>query len=165
MPDALTSGTFHTGITVSDLDRALEFYCGLLGLELVFRRRYEERYIFRLVAVPEATAIDVALVVQPQSGHRIELLQYVGADGRDGHGRPCDVGTAHLGFLVEDISAIVARLRSAEVDFLATEPVPIDAGPNSGGAGIYLRDPDGFLVELHQRAPDYVDTYQSTSLS
>lgn len=148
-----TTGTFHTGITVSDLDRALEFYCGLLGLELVFRRRYEERYIFRLAGVPEASAIEVALILQPESGHHIELLQYVGADRRDGRGRACDFGTGHLGFIVDDLAAVVARLRSAGVELVAPEPVPIEAGPNAGAIGIYTRDPDGFFIELHQRAP------------
>ena len=151
----VTTGVFHTGITVSDLDRALEFYCDLLGLELVFRRRYEERYIFRLAGVPEATAIDVALVREPHSGHNVELLQYVGADRRDGRGRACDTGTGHLGFLVGDIAGVVERLRAAGVDMVASEPVPVEAGPNAGALGIYTRDPDGFFIELHQRAPDY----------
>jgi catechol 2,3-dioxygenase-like lactoylglutathione lyase family enzyme len=38
-------GARHAGITVSDLDRSLEFYCGKLGLELLWRRLYEEREI------------------------------------------------------------------------------------------------------------------------
>lgn len=150
---AATTGIFHTGITVSDLERALDFYCGLLGLELAFRRRYEEPYIFRLVGVPEATALEVALIVQPHSGHRVELLEYVGADRRDGRSRACDAGSGHLGFLVDDIAAVVHRLRVAGVELVAPEPVRIDAGPNTGAIGIYTRDPDGFIVELHQRAP------------
>lgn len=147
-----TIGTFHSGITVSDLDRALEFYCGLLGLELVFRRRYEERYIFRLAGVPEATAIDVALIRQPHSGHHIELLEYFGADRRDGRTRACDPGSGHLGFLVDDLPTVVNRLRGAGVELVALEPVVIEAGPNAGAQGIYTRDPDGFIIELHQRA-------------
>ncbi|MDX6437500.1 MAG: hypothetical protein QOF45_83, partial [Gaiellaceae bacterium] len=49
------TGPRHAGITVSDLDRSLEFYCGLLGLELLWRRLYEEPAITRIVGVPEAT--------------------------------------------------------------------------------------------------------------
>ena len=37
------TGARHGGITVSDLDRSLEFYVGLVGLELVWRRRVRER--------------------------------------------------------------------------------------------------------------------------
>jgi catechol 2,3-dioxygenase-like lactoylglutathione lyase family enzyme len=68
------------------------------------------------------------------------------------HSRACDVGTAHLGFLVDDLAAVVDRLRDAGVELVAPEPVRIDAGPNAGALGIYTRDPDGFIVELHQRA-------------
>lgn len=42
-------GARHAGITVSDLDRSLAFYCDLLGLELLWRRLYEE---------PEIRSID-----------------------------------------------------------------------------------------------------------
>jgi hypothetical protein len=29
-----------------------------------------------------------------------------------------------------------------------TEPVAIDSGINDGGAAVYLRDPDGYTIEL-----------------
>ena len=31
-------GFEHVGMTVSDMDRAIDFYCGLLGLRLALRR-------------------------------------------------------------------------------------------------------------------------------
>ena len=45
------TGARHAGITVSDLDRSLEFYRDLLGLELLWRRLYEEPAITRIVGV------------------------------------------------------------------------------------------------------------------
>jgi catechol 2,3-dioxygenase-like lactoylglutathione lyase family enzyme len=32
-------------------------------------------------------------------------------------------------------------------------PVEIDTGANKGGRGVYLRDPDGHVVELFERPP------------
>jgi len=32
-----------------------------------------------------------------------------------------------------------------------SEPTLIDTGANAGGAGLYLRDPDGIVLELFQR--------------
>jgi len=34
-----------------------------------------------------------------------------------------------------------------------TDPVPIDSGINDGGAAVYLRDPDGYTIELFQAPP------------
>jgi catechol 2,3-dioxygenase-like lactoylglutathione lyase family enzyme len=31
-----------------------------------------------------------------------------------------------------------------------TDPVTIDSGINDGGAAVYLRDPDGYTIELFQ---------------
>jgi catechol 2,3-dioxygenase-like lactoylglutathione lyase family enzyme len=50
---------------------------------------------------------------------------------------------------VDDLPALCARL-SAEGVALVSGPVRIDAGPNAGGYGVYLRDPGGVLIELFQ---------------
>ena len=73
------TGARHAGITVSDLDRSLEFYCGLLGLELLWRRHYEEPEIAEIVGVPEATGFDIAFLGIPGSDPQVELLQYHGS--------------------------------------------------------------------------------------
>lgn len=158
MPESLSpalaraTGSFHTGIAVSSLDRALSFYCELLGLTLLWRRVYEEPYVFRLAGVPDATSVEAALLEEPNSGHRVELLAYTGAERRPWRGRGCDPGTGHFGLLVDDIGAVVDRLRAAGTELLSEAPVTIDAGANAGARGIYVRDPDGFLVELHEPA-------------
>ena len=42
------------------------------------------------------------------------------------------------------------RLVDAGVDTFVSPPVLVDTGINTGGYGIYLRDPDGILVEIFQ---------------
>ena len=61
MPAWAIAGPRHAGITVSDLDRSLAFYEGLLGLEVLWRRLYEEPEVRRIVGVPEATGLDIAM--------------------------------------------------------------------------------------------------------
>jgi catechol 2,3-dioxygenase-like lactoylglutathione lyase family enzyme len=68
----------HAGITVSDLDRSLDFYCGLLGIELLWRRLYEEPEIGRIVGVPDATGFDIAMLQLPGGDVQVELLEYRG---------------------------------------------------------------------------------------
>ena len=84
----------------------------------------------------------------PGSNHHLELFEYVNPRGQAYRPRPCDPGSAHLALLVDDLSAIYEKLK-ADVSILSP-PVLIDAGPNRGGYAVYLRDPNGILIELFQ---------------
>jgi catechol 2,3-dioxygenase-like lactoylglutathione lyase family enzyme len=151
------SGIWHTSFTVSDLDRSLEFYCGLLGLEVMTRQEQQNEYTSRLVAFPDAH-LKVAMLRIPgafagPSNHHLELVEYVHP-----RGEPTDVatnraGAPHLAFVTEDIHADFARLKAAGVRFKADEPIAIVAGINTGGFTVYLLDPDDITLELHQPPP------------
>ena len=65
--------------------------------------------------------------------------------------RPCDTGFAHVAFDVDDIDSVLAAVRAAGVEPLS-EPVVINAGPNSGGKAVYTRDPDGVTIEFIQKS-------------
>ena len=72
--------TFHTGLTVSDLDRSVAFYRDLLGLELVSQWDSEQPYLRTVVGYPDAS-LRIALLRIPRgsaaaSGHHVELLEY-----------------------------------------------------------------------------------------
>jgi hypothetical protein len=49
------------------------------------------------------------------------------------------------------LAALFAQLQQKGTTFVSA-PVPITAGPNRGGSGLYLRDPNGILIELFQPA-------------
>ena len=82
------TGARHGGITVSDLDRSLEFYCGLVGLELVWRGELPAPVIGRIVGVPEATGFDIAFLRIPGSETQVELLEYRGIEQESGATSP-----------------------------------------------------------------------------
>ena len=147
------TGPRHAGITVSDLDRSLEYYCGLLGLELLWRRLYEEGEIRQIVGIPEASGIEVAMVQVPAGEFQVELLQYHGVEPRNASAEPSDHGTGHFCLFVEGIDALHAELAAAGVRFRSDGPVEMGAGPNRGGKSLYSLDPDGYIVEFHQRPP------------
>ena len=42
------------------------------------------------------------------------------------------------------------RLVDAGVETFVSPPVLVDTGINTGGYGIYLRDPDGIVLEIFQ---------------
>jgi catechol 2,3-dioxygenase-like lactoylglutathione lyase family enzyme len=146
------TGPRHAGITVSDLDRALAFYCDTLGLELLWRRLYHEPEIGEIVGVPEAEAFDIAMLQIPGGELQIELLEYKGCDRRSGATTPADYGTGHLCLFVDRIDALYADLSARGVSFRSPHgPVEMTVGANRGGKSIYSLDPDGYIVEFHQR--------------
>ena len=147
------TGARHAGVTVSDMDRSLEFYRVLLGLELLWRRVYEEPEIREIVGVPEASAIEVAMLRVPGSELDVELLEYRGCEQVSGATPPSHHGTGHFCLFVESIDELHADLGSRGVRFRSERAVEMTGGPNKGGKSLYSLDPDGYVVELHQRPP------------
>lgn len=145
-------GARHAGITVSDLDRSLEFYCRLLGMELLWRRLYEEAEIREIPGVVDATAIDIAILQVPGSDLVIELLEFKGCERHSGSTRPCDYGTGHFCVFVRGIESLYADLRSRGVGFRSDGPIEVSAGANRGGKSLYAVDPDGYYIEFHEPA-------------
>jgi catechol 2,3-dioxygenase-like lactoylglutathione lyase family enzyme len=147
------TGPRHAGITVSDLDRSLEFYCGLLGLELLWRRLYEEPAITQIVGVPEATALEIAMLRVPESDVDVELIQYHGCESPSGSSPPSHPGTGHFCVFVTGIEELYEELLARGVSFRSDGPVEMTGGPNAGGKSLYSLDPDGYIFEFHQRPP------------
>jgi catechol 2,3-dioxygenase-like lactoylglutathione lyase family enzyme len=148
------TGPRHAGITVSNLDRSLAFYCDTLGLELLWRRVYSEPEIRDIVGVPEAEALEIAMLQVPGGEFQIELLEYRGCERRSGATSPADFGTGHVCLFVDGIDALYADLSERGVGFRSPRgPVEMTVGVNRGGKSLYSLDPDGYIVEFHQRPP------------
>ena len=150
------TGARHAGITVSEMDRSLAFYRDLLGLELLWRRLFEEPEIREIVGVPEASAIEVAMLRVPGSDLDVELLEYRGCEQVSGATAPSRHGTGHFCLFVESIDELHSELLARGVRFRSDGPVEMTGGPNRGGKSLYSLDPDGYIVEFHQRPPTAV---------
>ena len=141
-------GVHHTSFTVADLERSVAFFRDALSLEVLYVREVRDDYFGRIVGLP-GCAVKAALLRLPGGSHHVELFQYLEPPGRSVEPRPCDPGSCHLSFLVDDLRALCADLRARDVE-LVSAPIEITAGPNRGGYGVYLRDPNGILIELFQ---------------
>jgi catechol 2,3-dioxygenase-like lactoylglutathione lyase family enzyme len=146
---------FHTGLTVSDLDRSIAFYRDVLGLELVSQWDSAQPYLRRVVGFPDAELRIALLRLAGKpggtSGHHIELLEYRVPRGARGDTRTCNPGNVHVSFMVEDLDAAYAELSARGVRFKSA-PVEIDHGRNRGAKAVYLLDPDDITLELVQPA-------------
>jgi catechol 2,3-dioxygenase-like lactoylglutathione lyase family enzyme len=138
----------HTGFTVRDLDRSLAFYRDVLGMEIVFEQEKRGGYLAEIVGYADAH-VRMAHLQFPGGGHRVELFQYLHPTPRGEPGEPRDVGITHVCLAVPDIDALFERVVAAGASPLS-EPVLVDTGANAGGRGVYVRDPDGTLLELFQ---------------
>jgi catechol 2,3-dioxygenase-like lactoylglutathione lyase family enzyme len=143
-------GMHHLGLTVSNLQRSLEYYKRMFGLEPEFVTTGDGEDLSRAVGVPGAKLNFAFLRL---GNGTVELLQYDN-DRKDTYGlRNCDVGAPHLCFDVADIDAAYEELLGKGADFYSA-PVRVADGPLEGCSFAYLRDPDGLTLEIFQQAPD-----------
>lgn len=151
------NGLWHASFTVSDLAASLEFYCGLLGLELVTEQVQHNEYTAKLVGFADAH-LKVAMLRIPNaftgpSNHHLELVEYVYPRGEKTDVTTNRPGAPHLAFVTDDIHADYERLSAAGVRFKAPAPVAIEAGVNKGGFTVYFLDPDDITLEMLQPPP------------
>jgi len=141
-------GADHTSYTISNLERSLAFYVGVLGCETLWQREITNEYFSEIVGLP-GCVVKAAHLRIPGSEHRIELFEYVQPAGSGADVRTNNVGSSHISLVVDDLNAAYQDLKEFGVQF-RSPPVEITSGPNKGGWGIYLLDPDGITVELFQ---------------
>jgi catechol 2,3-dioxygenase-like lactoylglutathione lyase family enzyme len=136
----------HIAISVPDIERAVAFYCGLLGFEIELQSEWQagNRLNDTVIGVADTAAKSALLNA---GGTRIELFEYANPLGkaRDGLRPLWDHGIAHLCFNVADIYGEYQRLRAAGVMF---NSVPARMGR---WHFVYGRDPFGNVFELKQR--------------
>ena len=141
----------HTGLTVADMDRSLHFWRDAMGMEVVFQQEKAGGYLEAITGEPGAHVL-MTHVAFDGEGPRIELFQYLAPSGGQHWLRPADQGFVHICVACDDLDERLERLTAAGgIPF--SKPVEIDTGVNRGGRGVYLRDPDGYVVELFERPP------------
>lgn len=138
----------HTGLTVSDLDRALRFWRDGLGMEVVMQQEKQGGYLEEIVVEPGAH-VRMAHLAFPGGGHVIELFQYLEPRRHTVQTRPADVGFKHVCVTCDDIDALCNRM-VAHGGRPFTPPIVVDTGANAGGRCLYMHDPDGHVLELFQ---------------
>jgi catechol 2,3-dioxygenase-like lactoylglutathione lyase family enzyme len=143
-------GLDHAGVTVASLDRSLAFYEGLLGLGVAAISLLESPVIEAVTGYPGAR-LRIADMALPAGGV-LELIQYEVPDVPPVVARHAQAGTAHIALQVTGLRDLHARLVAAGADLISTGPVEVTgSGAFLGVLVLYLRDPDGNVIELIER--------------
>jgi catechol 2,3-dioxygenase len=123
----------HVHLKVADLDRALSFYCGVLGFELMQRRGNE-----------------AAFVSAGGYHHHIGLNTWESAGGSPPP--PGSTGLYHLAILYPTRAALADALRR-----VMAAGIELDGASDHGvSEALYLRDYDQNGVELYWDKPRHV---------
>ncbi|HSK75025.1 MAG TPA: VOC family protein [Thermoanaerobaculia bacterium] len=131
-PDPVDPGTRigHVHLKVANLERALAFYCGVLGFELM--QRFGD---------------GAAFLSAGGYHHHIGLNTWESLGGSPPP--PGTTGLYHLAILYPTRAALADGLRR-----LITAKIPLDGAADHGvSEALYLRDPDDNGVELYWDRP------------
>jgi len=124
----------HTMVRVTDIDRSLKFYCGLLGLKEISRTENEKgRFTLIFLAAPrdEERARSAAWAPMVELTYNWDPQEYGG--GRN---------FGHLAYRVDNIYDSCQRLMDGGVT--------INRPPRDGHMA-FVRSPDGISIELLQK--------------
>ncbi len=125
-------GLAHIGIRVHDLERSVRFYA-LLGFSKTAGPLGPEP----VAILKHPSGLEVNLVLNAPDANARNVLM----DGPEKH-----PGITHFALLCPDILAAKAQLEAAGIPLSAG---PVRFGPSA--QGIFVRDPDRNVIELHQR--------------
>jgi catechol 2,3-dioxygenase len=131
-PSPIIAGTRigHVHLKVADLDRALGFYCGVLGFEVMQR-----------------LGADAAFISAGGYHHHIGLNTWESKGGRPPP--PGTTGLFHTAILYPSRPALADALQR-----LIDAGIPLDGASDHGvSEALYLRDPDENGVELYWDRP------------
>ena len=124
----------HTMIRVKDLEKSLDFYTRLLGMKMTRKTDYPSgEFTLAFVGYGDETESTV-----------VELTHNWGQK------EPYDLGTGfgHLAIAVPDIYGVCETLEKEGVK------IPRAPGPMKHGGSViaFIEDPDGYKIELIERA-------------
>lgn len=136
----------HVGVTVADLDAAVDFFVGL-GLELEGRTFVEGEFLDTVCGIPDSRT-EIAMLRPPGGGTALELATFVRPELTPGspNAMANELGLRNVCFVVDDLQSTVDRLAGEGYGLV-------------GGVGrhedtwlmAYVRGPEGIVVSLTEQ--------------
>jgi catechol 2,3-dioxygenase-like lactoylglutathione lyase family enzyme len=151
----LVSAVDSIGMTVSDLDKSVEFYSKVLHFETVSEAEFTGPEFEHLHGVFAARARTARLRLGDEF---IELTEYLAPRGKlaPPDSRPNDRWFQHIAIITSDMHQAYRWLRQNKVPHASSGPQRLpDWNKNAGGIeAFYFRDPDGHFLEILAFPPE-----------
>lgn len=146
------------GLTVSDMERSVDFYTTVLDFERVSDAEVAGEPYERLEGV---FGVRMRVVRLRLGDEILQLTEYLAPRGRPApaDSRSNDRWFQHVAIIVRDMDSAYARLRRFRVQHASTGPqqLPPTIPAAAGIRAFYFRDPDGHPLEVLQFPPDKGD--------
>ncbi len=136
----------HVGVIVDDLPTAKAFFLDF-GLEVLGEGDLEGELIDRVVGL-DGVKTAIVMLRTPDGQANIELIKFYAPSDEKGIQQPFanTLGIRHIAFAVEDIEAVVAKLKKKGVEVFSE----IQNYENTYKL-CYIRGPEGIIVELAEQ--------------
>jgi catechol 2,3-dioxygenase-like lactoylglutathione lyase family enzyme len=135
----------HIAVTVSDMERSLAFYTNVLGLQEAERHLLEGETISTMAGKPGVVMQVVRLRTPDGSRVLLDLQQYISPKGTVSNAQLGMANHSHFCFEVKDIQK---AYRDLEAKGVSSVSAPVTFGLEEPVTVVFLRDPDGFILEL-----------------
>ena len=126
----------HIGIAVKDIEKSLEVYQELLGLELEGQHEVPEQKVLTAFFPVGETHLEL---IQPTEGN-VGVSKFLDKRGE---------GVHHICFEVEDIEAALKGLKERGARLIDEEPREMEGGKKKM-AFLHPKSTGGVLIELYQ---------------
>ena len=136
----------HIAVTVSNTDRALEFYVGMLGMVQVEQHQLPPESISGVFGLTNASGQSTRLSIPDSPGILIDIMEMNGPQAEFDIPQLGSVGACHMALTVDDLHETVQSLKANGVEFIS-DPVTFDLTDGSVTV-CFMRDPDGNFVEI-----------------
>lgn len=134
----------HIGIAVVDINKSLELYRDIFGLEVVWDEIESSKFIDRLSNMDNVQVHTVKL--KDNNGGMIELLQYISHPLQKNNDQINRIGCSHIAITVKNIDTIYKKLSKYGISFHNTPERHPEEWVKAKVA--FCRDNDGVLIEV-----------------
>lgn len=139
----MNSAIRHTGLVVSDLDKALHFWNEVLGFTVIKKMEESGPYIDAMMGLNDTRVTTVKLTAP--NGGGIELLYFHShPDGMEWNGKPYSTGFTHVALTVNNLDSTYEKLTDEGVIFNGLPQL----SPDGNVKVAYGRGPEGVLLEF-----------------
>ena len=136
----------HIGITVTNMERSLNFYRDLLGLTIERNMNESGKYIDNMLSMKDVQVNTVKMSANDKGPTLIELLEFKSHPQQPNHIDISEIGASHAAFTVDDLDKTYEEFTAAGVKFNA----PPQYSPDGFAKVTFCHDPDGTQIELVQ---------------